>query len=157
MKVHSTPVYTSRHDGLYMKYISPGKGRGVFCRDDIAAGSLLEIAPLLLISDTDTEPLKKTRLMDYFFEVPGLSADAARGSSLPIGSPLSGLVMGIASFCNHVAKANARYEIVEDGTSAYFYLYAQKDIPAGEEICVSYGAFWFALRNLSGGTANKDT
>jgi len=156
VKKIKTPVDSFCHSGLYLAYIGPKKGRGVFCHAALAKDTLLEIAPVLLLPDADALTLKQTRLIDYIFEVPEISKNTARGSGLPAATPLSGLAMGMASFCNHAAKPNARYTFAEDGTSVYFYLYADSDIAADTEICISYGMLWLSLRDLLSSATNKE-
>ena len=47
---------------------SPGRGRGVFTTEDLAAGTLVEVAPVIVMSKGDRAWLDKTLLHDYIFE-----------------------------------------------------------------------------------------
>src|SRR5674476_5412 len=44
------------------------KGRGVFSRERIPSGTIIEIAPVIVMEKTDRQYLDKTLLHDYIFE-----------------------------------------------------------------------------------------
>ena len=47
---------------------SDDKGRGVFTRERIPAGTVIEVAPVIVMAKTEREHLDKTLLHDYIFE-----------------------------------------------------------------------------------------
>ena len=44
------------------------KGRGVFTTEDIAKGTMIEVAPVIIMSREDRKLLDQTLLHDYIFE-----------------------------------------------------------------------------------------
>lgn len=95
----------------------PGKGRGVFARGFIAAGTLIERVPMLVVPESATYG---TVLSDYAFEW-------SKGKVA--------LALGYGSIYNHSYQPNARYEDNTDRTKSYL---AIRDIPSGEEITINY-------------------
>ena len=53
-------------NSLYIQE-TKGKGRGVFTENYIEAGTIIEIAPVLVFSLNDTLLIKQTSLYDYYF------------------------------------------------------------------------------------------
>lgn len=47
-------------------------------------------------------------------------------------------MFGLASFCNHAEKPNARVEWVENEVGLWSHLIAQKDIEVNEEVTLFY-------------------
>lgn len=124
---------------LYLKE-SPGKGRGVFCNTDIAAGETIEVCPVIVVPADDFALLNTTSLSNYSFyfnkEEKTLS-----------------LTMGFGSMYNHRQYPNAVYVLCPDERKMVFT--AHEDIPAHTEICINYGgaygedyAKWFTDRNI---------
>jgi SET domain-containing protein len=99
---------------------SPGKGRGVFARQPIPAGALIERAPVLVVQAGQWEGMESTILFDYFFAWQEHSA----------------LALGYGSLYNHSYTPNAHYmklfneEVIE--------ITALRDIAMGEEILINY-------------------
>lgn len=96
-----------------------GKGRGVFARCDIAEGTEIERAPVLLLPD---ECLLGTPLVDYAFE----------WSKTKVA-----LALGYGSLYNHSFQPNAQYFYAGPQMQSY---YAIRDIAAGEEITINYNS-----------------
>jgi len=144
MKFSSLP----RKSGLYIKHVPP-KGRGVFCREAIAAGEIIEVSPVLIFAEDDAEGMQYTSLSDYLF---GATSSYSPGTYIRLNifdtSKAVSLPMGITSFCNHLADANASYAAAEEDNIPFFVLGAVRDIPADTEICISYGSAWFDIRNI---------
>ena len=113
-------------------------GRGLFATEPIAADTLVMEAPLLLIPAEQRAALQATLVDDYVYEWDETGTAA--------------LVLGVSSMCNHDDDPNAFLWLVPDGLIAQ--LFALRDIPAGEEITVSYRAeegsedapLWFEVR-----------
>ena len=93
------------------KYIeikkSPLHGRGVFAKKNCKAGTILEIAPLILLSAEEREFLRYTMLFDYYFVVDSPDFAVAMG-------------LGASSLYNHSQEANAAYSISISGSEEWF-------------------------------------
>lgn len=96
------------------------KGRGVFAKEVIKKGELIEIAPLLLMPMSEFEHIKKTKLYYYFFEY---------------SNSYFAIALGYGSLYNHSYNPNARYYY---NYSKELEIYAIKDIKKGEEILFNY-------------------
>ena len=125
-----------RHPLLYFGP-SALHGRGVFCAEDLAAGTLLEVCPVLLLPKAELPTLRGRFLYDYYF-LWGEQQDQPA------------IVLGLGSLFNHRCPANARYDLDLSNDSIDFC--AVTDIPAGTEICVNYNGeptdatpVWFQL------------
>jgi hypothetical protein len=144
MKFSSLP----RKSGLYIKHVPP-KGRGVFCSEPIAAGEIIEVSPVLIFAEPDVDNLQYTSLSNYLF---GAKSSYSQSVYIRLNifdpSKAVSLPMGITSFCNHLADANAGYAAAEEDNIPFFVLGAVRDIPPDTEICISYGATWFDIRNI---------
>lgn len=102
----------------------PGAGRGVFAKESIPEGSLIEQCPVVALTDPrDRDRLRKTGLVNYYF----LWGDARDRAAI---------CLGWGSVYNHSFEPNARYEKVMEDRRMDFY--ALRDIRAGEEILVNY-------------------
>ena len=105
-------------------------GRGVFARRDIAAGTLIERSPVLLIrkaqvfADDPDAPSPGPDVSWYVFDWSG-HADGA----------YVGLAMGYGSIYNHSADPNADWTPAVPDTLLF---HATRDIPAGAEVFISY-------------------
>ena len=108
------PIHPS--DLIEVKRI-PGKGRGVFARSAISEGTIIEVAPVLVISEQDMET---TELAGHCF----------LWSKGKVGLPL-----GYGALYNHSYEPNAEYLDRAPQTKIYRAL---RDIDAGEEITINY-------------------
>lgn len=100
-----------------------GKGRGVFTWAHIAAGTLIEEAPVVVIPAAQIESLDRTSLGDYYFLWGPDQAEAA-------------VLLGTCSLCNHSYQPNAVFvPNPEHMTIAFFAL---RDIVPGEEVTLNY-------------------
>jgi len=95
----------------------PNKGRGVFARCDISAGTVIETAPVLVVSEQDMET---TELAGHCF----------LWSKGKVGLPL-----GYGALYNHSYEPNAEYIDRAPQTKVYRAL---RDIAGGEEITINY-------------------
>jgi SET domain-containing protein len=103
---------------------APKKGRGVFAIYDMDEGTIIEIAPVLIIPEEDNDLVYTSFLTDYWYEVLAEENNSA-------------IALGHASMYNHEDDPNAEYEI--DADKKLITITAIKPIHAKEEITVSYG------------------
>lgn len=108
--------------GLYIT-ASPIAGRGVFTAAAIAGGSLIEIAPAIVIPEAQVAILHRTVLHDYYFRW-GETMNAAA------------LLLGNGSLYNHSFTPNVRIELDFGERTVDFY--ALRTIEAGEELTYNY-------------------
>jgi len=102
---------------------SPLHGRGVFAKNKIARGSLIEQAPVIFLSDEEKENLRFTKLFHYYFLLSQPEKQVAFG-------------FGYASFYNHSPEANAFYTFSRKRKT--INLYAYQTIEPGHEITINY-------------------
>jgi SET domain-containing protein len=95
-----------------------GKGRGVFARRAIRAGTVIERVPVLVLPYTEDE--WESQLTPYYFTW---------------GEDTVALALGYGSLYNHSYRPNARYDDVGPRTKVFTAL---RDIRPGEEITVNY-------------------
>ncbi len=106
-------------------YISESSisGRGVFSTEDIPAGSVIEICPVILLPPDQIAAIESTELFDYYFQWAEDEKSCA-------------ICLGYGSLYNHSFSPNARY--YTDFESDTLDVIALLDIPAGEEITFNY-------------------
>ena len=109
------------------------KGKGVFTREKIAAGTVIEISPVIVMSKDDRVHLDKTLLHDYIFEW-GKENDQCC------------MALGIIPVYNHSYKSNCEYFMdFEDDTIA---VKTVRVIGKGEELTINYNGDWNDSRKL---------
>ena len=119
---------------LYLKPSARG-GRGVFTSAEIVAGSIVELAPVIELTEEERKIIHATHLHDYYFLWDGAGA---------------ALALGYGSLYNHARAANVEYELDYDFGQIRFT--AARDITAGEELLIDYMAgderegLWFEDR-----------
>ena len=122
----------THHPDLYLKP-SPLGGRGVFTSSPIEADSIVELSPVIVLSETDRNLIHTTHLHDYYFLWDGEGAAIA---------------LGYGSLYNHSAAHNLDYELDYDFEQIRFK--SLRDIAAGEELLIDYRSgddregLWFA-------------
>ena len=98
-------------------------GRGVFARQKIRKGELIEKSPIILLDKTERELLQLTSLFGYYFILKNDKTPVALG-------------LGLSSLYNHSYNANAFYDI--NAKKAIIIFKSVTDINAGEEITINY-------------------
>lgn len=106
---------------------SPQKGRGVFTEEMIAADTIIEISPVIVMPKSDRLHLDKTLLHDYIFEW-GVNKD------------LCCMALGYIPIYNHSYTSNCEYFM--DYTVETIMLKTVRDIKAGEEVTINYNGDW---------------
>nr|WP_262903626.1 SET domain-containing protein [Niabella beijingensis] len=102
-------------------------GKGVFTGSPVTAGSVIEIAPVIVMTQRERELLDQTQLHDYIFEWGSNSDQCA-------------LALGWVSVYNHSYSANCEYEM--DYTTNSIAIRTVRDIEAGEQLFINYGGSW---------------
>ncbi len=110
----------NHHPALYLNHSDRG-GKGVFTATAIPAGSVIELAPVIVLSPEDRTAIHETRLHDYYFLWAGDGAAIA---------------LGYGSLYNHGKPANA--DFLMDYDFLHIQITARRDIAAGEEILIDY-------------------
>ncbi len=110
----------------------PVRGRGIFAREPIAAGRLIEAAPVIVIPVRQCRTLDRTVMHDYYFHWDGDPDGEGRGA----------LALGLVSLCNHSARPRAR--VVRNFERRTLDLVALSAIEESEEVTIDYNCpLWF--------------
>lgn len=114
---------------------SPLGGRGVFAAEPIAAGEVVEVAPIIVIAASEIDALNETALRDHWYGW-GDDGDAAVG-------------LGHASLYNHDPDPSCEYEAHEVIDALVFV--ARRAIAEHEELTIDYtgggvNELWFDPR-----------
>lgn len=104
-------------------YIGKSKlgGRGVFTSEPIAKGTPIEMAPVIVLDETETKMIHETRLHDYYFIW---------------NETGSAIALGYGGLYNHLSNNNVDYYMDYDFNQINFF--ALRDIEAGEELTINY-------------------
>ena len=110
-------------------YISstPSMSRGVFTSQAIETGTLVEEAPVLVMSAEEREWLDKTLLHDYIFEWGDSKEQCC-------------MALGYVPIYNHSYRSNCEYEM--DYDQFLIRIRAVRNIAAGEELFINYNGDW---------------
>ena len=110
-------------------FIAPttSMGRGVFTSEDIAAGTVIEIAPVIVMSSDERKILDQTMLHDYIFEWGDDETQCC-------------MALGYVSVYNHSYKSNCEYEM--DFDQHLISIKAAHPVKAGEELFINYNGDW---------------
>ena len=116
---------------------SPSRGRGVFATEPIASGTVIEIAPVIVVDNIQRTKWEETLLYDYIFEWGEDHKSAAIG-------------LGYVSIYNHAIDPNCRYDM--DYEEQTISIQTIKNIATGAELFINYNAegaeekaVWFDL------------
>ena len=102
-------------------------GRGVFSSENIAAGTVVEQSPVIVMSTADRALLDQTILHDYIFEWgPDLNQCC--------------MALGYIPLYNHSFNSNCEYEMDYDYN--LIKVTTVRDIVAGEELFINYNGNW---------------
>ena len=104
---------------------SPNRGRGVFATKNIKKGTVIEISPVLVLTEKERKTIEKTILFHYVFEWGNDKKKAA-------------LALGYVSLYNHSYDSNCEYEM-EFGKKL-MTIRTVKNIKKGEELFINYNA-----------------
>ncbi|MFA6410729.1 MAG: SET domain-containing protein-lysine N-methyltransferase [Candidatus Buchananbacteria bacterium] len=105
----------------------PDKGRGIIATQDILAGQIIEICPIIILSQKDTDYIRQSSdfLNFYYLEQTAINKAC--------------LMLGYGSLYNHNSKdPNADIDYDTDEIKNYVIFKALEDIKAGQEITYNY-------------------
>ncbi len=102
---------------------SPLGGRGVFVGEDLPVGSVIEVCPVIIISESDKKKIHETFLHDYYFL---WGTDEKRAA----------IALGYGSLYNHSYTPNAQFTAIEEDES--IVIESILPIEAGSEITINY-------------------
>ena len=117
---------------LLVKHIA-GKGRGVVAAIDVAADTLLETAPVIVMEAKDRLLLDQTSLHDYIFEWGENKTQCC-------------MALGLVPIYNHSYESNCEYfmnyaeETIEVKTVKF--------VKAGDELTINYNGNWDDRNNV---------
>ncbi|MEO6289345.1 MAG: SET domain-containing protein [Ginsengibacter sp.] len=111
---------------LYLNKVYP-KGRGVFTKESIPANTVIEIAPVIVMTSEDRKLLDKTLLHDYIFE---WGEDKNKCC----------MALGLVSMYNHHYKSNCEYFM--DFENEVMEIKTVKSVGRGEELTINYNGDW---------------
>ena len=116
-----------RHPDIYIAN-AESKGRGIYCKTDLPADVVIEIAPVIVMSEDDRKLLDKTLLHDYIFEW------------TPDGARMCCMALGYVPIYNHSYTSNCEYVMNYDEQT--ISILTMRPIPAGEELTINYNGDW---------------
>jgi SET domain-containing protein len=99
------------------------KGRGVFTNEPIPAGTVIEVSPVLVLSNSDTGIVDKTKLHNYIF-------------LWGVRETRSCIALGFCSIYNHAYEPNCEYEMDFDAET--MAIKTRRNIKRGEELSINY-------------------
>jgi SET domain-containing protein len=104
---------------------SAKRGRGVFTTKNISKGTVIEISPVIVLTEKERKTIEKTLLFHYVFEWGNDKKKAC-------------VALGYVSMYNHSYDANCEYEM-EFGKKL-MTIKTVKNIKKGEELFINYNA-----------------
>ncbi len=102
-------------------------GRGVFTEYEIDANTIIETAPVIVMTPKERTRIDETLLHDYIFEW----GDDRRKCCM---------ALGYVSLYNHSYKSNCYYEM--DFRKKLVTIIAVRKIKAGEQLMINYNGEW---------------
>ena len=102
-------------------------GRGVFTRERIPRGTVIEISPVIVMSSEDRIHLDKTKLHDYIFEW-GKKNDQCC------------MALGFIPMYNHSYTSNCEYFM--DFEEEIIFVKTVRAVDKGAELTINYNGDW---------------
>lgn len=99
----------------------------MFTSEDIAAGTVIEISPVIIMSRKERELLDQTLLHDYIFEW-GEKKDRCC------------MALGYVPVYNHSYESNCEYEM--DFEQEQISIKTMRPVKAGEQLFINYNGDW---------------
>ncbi|MFI5196805.1 MAG: SET domain-containing protein [Chitinophagales bacterium] len=104
------------------------KGRGIFTKKALKADTVIETAPVIVMTADERKLLDQTLLHDYIFEWQ------------PGGVKMCCMALGWIPLYNHSYRSNCEYFMNYDDQT--MYIKTMRDIKAGEELTINYNGLW---------------
>lgn len=110
-------------------FIAPSRemGRGVFTAENISKKTVVEISPVLVMSQQERSLIDQTLLHDYIFEWGHDKKQCC-------------MALGYVPLYNHSFKSNCEYEM--DFDDDIIRIKTIRFIKAGEELFINYNGDW---------------
>ncbi|HQV59186.1 MAG: SET domain-containing protein-lysine N-methyltransferase [Chitinophagaceae bacterium] len=110
-------------------FIAPTEkmGKGVFTAEDIDAGTVIEISPVIIMGLQERKLLDQTLLHDYIFEWGDTKEQCC-------------MALGYVAVYNHSYQSNCEYEM--DYMQELISIRTVRKIVAGEELFINYNGDW---------------
>lgn len=106
---------------------TPTMGRGVFAHADIPADTVIEIAPVIVMSEKDRKLMDQTLLHDYIFEWSESRKQAC-------------MALGYVPLYNHAYRSNCEYEM--NFRKQIITIKTVRSVKKGEELFINYNGDW---------------
>ncbi|MBN8788583.1 MAG: SET domain-containing protein-lysine N-methyltransferase [Terrimonas sp.] len=113
-------------DFLYIDF-TKDKGRGVFTRKKIKPETVIEVSPVIVMSNTERKLIDQTLLHDYIF-VWGDNEDQCC------------MALGYIPVYNHSYQSNCEYFMDYDDNT--MFIKTVRAIRPGEELTINYNGTW---------------
>jgi uncharacterized protein len=113
-------------ENIYVARTS-GKGRGVFTNSDLKKNTIIEIAPVIVLSKQDRLLIDQTLLHDYIFEWGDTQNQCC-------------MALGYVPMYNHSYCSNCEYEM--NYKLQIITVKTVRAIKAGEELLINYNGDW---------------
>ena len=116
-------------------FIAPtdSMGRGVFTTEAIAAGTIVEISPVIVMNREERRLLDQTLLHDYIFEWGDEKESCC-------------MALGYVPVYNHSYESNCEYEM--DFSAGQISIKAVRNIGVGNELFINYNGDWNDSKSL---------
>lgn len=109
--------------------LTSNSGRAVVAGRDIPSGSIIDTCAVLVLDPKENKDhIEKTSLYHYTYNWPSSTG----------GSPTQAVIFGLGSMFNH-SYADQNVGWTRDLKNQLVIYRALRDIPRGEELCISYG------------------
>ncbi|MGZ3852979.1 MAG: SET domain-containing protein [Flavisolibacter sp.] len=106
---------------------STEKGRGVFTSSDLKKNTIIEVAPVIVMSKQDRLHIDQTLLHDYIFEWGDKQNQCC-------------MALGYVPLYNHSYRSNCEYEM--NFKMQIITVKTVRAIKAGEELSINYNGDW---------------
>jgi hypothetical protein len=113
-------------DAIYVSN-SRGMGRGVFTKRALPSDTIIEIAPVIVMSGKDRNFIDQTLLHDYIFEW----GDERKQCCM---------ALGYVPLYNHAYRSNCEYEM--NFRKQTITVKTVREVEAGEELFINYNGDW---------------
>ena len=108
-------------------------GRGVFTNENIKAGTVLEISPVIVMKEADRILLDRTLLHDYIFEWGQNKNECC-------------MALGYVPLYNHSYRSNCEYEM--DYAKNIISIKTIRSVKEGEELTINYSGDWNSKKKV---------